>query len=121
MVVVALIVVSLLGQVPLLETSSSEWRLWVPWAMFHTGDDADGTQTLIAGNPAAPTSATCWPCAPSPSSARCGTTAPPGRRGFGARSSAAVVVGLALRSSSRCTTGNHDNRVSDPIPSRVTC
>ena len=53
MVVVALIVVSLLGQAPLLENGSSEWRLWVPWAIFHTGDNADGTQTLIAGNPAA--------------------------------------------------------------------
>ena len=53
MVVVALIVVSLLGQAPLLDTGSSEWRLWVPWAIFHTGDNADGTQTLIAGNPAA--------------------------------------------------------------------
>ena len=43
----------LLGQIPLLETSTSEWRLWVPWAIFHTGDNADGTQTLIAGNPGA--------------------------------------------------------------------
>src|SRR3954464_5529356 len=40
-VVVALIVVTLLGQAPLLDASSSEWRLWVPWAIFHTGDNAD--------------------------------------------------------------------------------
>jgi hypothetical protein len=52
-VAVALIVVSLLGQVPLFETGSSEWRLWVPWAMFHSGTNEDGTVTLFAGNPAA--------------------------------------------------------------------
>ena len=36
---------------PLLETGSSEWRLWVPWAIFHTGDNADGTQTLHRRQP----------------------------------------------------------------------
>src|SRR5689334_13462072 len=38
-VVVGLVVVTLLGQLPILETARSEWRLWVPWAIFHTGDN----------------------------------------------------------------------------------
>jgi hypothetical protein len=86
MAVVALIVVSLLGQTPLLDTGSSEWRLWVPWAIFHTGDNADGTQTLIAGNPGA-------------------------YLGYLPTAVALFVVAA--------TTGVHDNRDSDPIPSRI--
>jgi hypothetical protein len=117
MVVVALIVVSLLGQVSLLETSSSEWRLWVPWAIFHTGDNPDGTQTLIAGNPAAylgyllalgalAVLGAMW---------HDRTTRTPRFRAVIA-AVAAVAVALFVIAA---TTGNHDNRDSDPIPSRV--
>lgn len=117
MVVVALIVVSLLGT-PLLETTSSEWRLWVPWAIFHTGDNADGTQTLIAGNPAAylgyllalgalAVLGAMW---------HDRTIRTARFRILVAAVAAAAVVLFFLAA----TTGNHDNRVSDPIPSRVT-
>jgi hypothetical protein len=117
-VVVALIVVSLLGQVPLLETGSSEWRLWVPWAIFHTGDNADGTQTLIAGNPAAylgyllalgalAVLGAVW---------HDRTARTPRFRILVAAVVAAALAFFVLAA----TTGAHDNRVSDPIPSRVT-
>ena len=117
MVVVALIVVSLLGT-PLLETGSSEWRLWVPWAIFHTGDNPDGTQTLIAGNPAAylgyllalgalAVLGAMW---------HDRTARTPRFRILVAAVAAAALAFFVLAA----TTGNHDNRVSDPIPSRVT-
>lgn len=118
MVVVALIVVSLLGQAPLLDTGSSEWRLWVPWAIFHTGDNPDGTQTLIAGNPAAylgyllalgalAVLGAMW---------HDRTARTPRFRVLVAAVVAAALAFFVLAA----TTGNHDNRVSDPIPSRVT-
>ena len=118
MVVVALIVVSLLGQAPLLETGSSEWRPWVPWAIFHTGDNPDGTQTLIAGNPAAylgyllalgvlAVLGAMW---------HDRTARTPRFRIVVAAVAAAAVVLFLLAA----TTGAHDNRYSDPIPSRVT-
>jgi hypothetical protein len=118
MVVVALIVVSLLGQAPLLDTGSSEWRLWVPWAIFHTGDNPDGTQTLIAGNPAAylgyllalgalAVLGAMW---------HDRTARTPRFRILVAAVAAAAVVLFFLAA----TTGAHDNRDSDPNPSRVT-
>jgi hypothetical protein len=117
-VVVALIVVTLLGQTPLLETGSSEWRLWVPWAIFSTGDNADGTQTLIAGNPAAylgyllalgglAVLGAMW---------HDRTARTPRFRVLVAGVVAAALAFYVLAA----TTGNPDNRDSDPIPSRAT-
>jgi len=118
-VVVALIVVSVLGQPDgLLFTGSSEWRLWVPWAIFHTGDNPDGTQTLIAGNPAAylgyllalgalAVLGAMW---------HDRTARMPRFRILVATVAAAAVAFFVLAA----TTGNHDNRDSDPIPSRAT-
>ena len=51
-VVVAVVAVDMIGQMPVVYGSSSELRLWVPWAMFHSGSEVDGTQVLFAGNPA---------------------------------------------------------------------
>lgn len=115
-VVVALIAVSLLGQW-LLETGSSEWRLWVPWAIFHTGDNPDGTQTLIAGNPAAylgyllalgalAVLGAMW---------HDRTARTPRFRTVITCVAVAAVAFYVLSA----TTGNHDNRDSDPIPSRI--
>ncbi len=50
-VVVALVVIDMVGQLPISYGDGSELRLWVPWAMFHSGSDSDGTQTMFAGNP----------------------------------------------------------------------
>jgi hypothetical protein len=112
-------VVSLLGQTDaLLDSGSSEWRLWVPWAVFHTGDNPDGTQTLIAGNPAAylgyllalgalAVLGAMW---------HDRTARTPRFRILVAAVAAAAVVLFFLAA----TTGAHDNRDSDPNPSRVT-
>jgi hypothetical protein len=116
-VVVALIVVTLLGQAPLLETGRSEWRLWVPWALWHLGDNPDGTQTLVAGNPAAylgyllalgalAVLGAMW---------HDRTARTPRLRALVAAVTVAAVTLFVLAA----TTGNADNRDSDPIPSRV--
>jgi hypothetical protein len=117
-VVVALIVVTLLGQMPLLDTASSEWRLWVPWAIFHTGDNADGTQTLIAGNPAAYLGYLLALGALAVLGAMWHDRTARTPR-FRVLVAAVVAVALAFFVLA-ATTGNHDNRVSDPIPSRAT-
>jgi hypothetical protein len=117
-VVVALIVVTLLGQAPLLDTGSSEWRLWVPWAIWHTGDNPDGTQTLIAGNPAAylgyllalgalAVLGAMW---------HDRTARTPRFRVLVAGVVAAALTFFLLAA----TTGSHDDRDSDRIPGRVT-
>ena len=118
MVVVALIVVTLLGQTPLLETSRSEWRLWVPWAIFHTGDNADGTQTLIAGNPAAYLGYLLALCVLAVLGAMWHDRTARTPR-FRALVGAVALTALVLFAVA-ATTGNHDNRDSAPIPSRVT-
>lgn len=51
-VVVGLVAIDLVGQGWIAETGSSELRLWVPWAMFHSGTMEDGTADLAAGNAA---------------------------------------------------------------------
>lgn len=118
MVVVALIVVSMLGQAPLLDTGSSEWRLWVPWAIFHTGDNPDGTQTLIAGNPAAHLGYLLALGALAVLGAMWHDRTARTPR-FRVLVSAVVAAALAFFFLA-ATTGNHDNRDSDPNPSRVT-
>ena len=118
MAVVALIVVSLLGQTPLLDTGSSEWRLWVPWAIFHTGDNADGTQTLIAGNPGAYLGYLLALCALAVLGAvwHDPTARTPRFRVLVAAVTATAVALFVVAA----TTGVHDNRDSDPIPARIT-
>jgi hypothetical protein len=117
-VVVTLVVVDLLGQAPLLETSGSEWRLWVPWAIFHTGDNPDGTQTLVAGNPAAHLGYQLALCVLAVLAAM-GHDRSARTSRFRALVAAVAASALVLFTVA-ATTGNHDNRDSDPIPSRVT-
>jgi hypothetical protein len=116
-VVVALIVVTLLGQASLLGTSRSEWRLWVPWAIWHLGDNPDGTQTLIAGNPAAYLGYLLAVGALAVLGAMWHdrTARTPRLRALVAAVAVAAVALFVLAA----TTGNGDNRDSDPIPSRV--
>lgn len=58
--VVALIAIDILGQAPLMtDASSAPWRLWLPWAMWHSGGNTAEaydyvpayTQVLHPGNP----------------------------------------------------------------------
>jgi hypothetical protein len=48
--VVVLAAGDLIGQMPIVYGDHSALRLWVPWAMFHSGSEADGTSVLFAGN-----------------------------------------------------------------------
>ena len=52
-VVVALVALDLVAQMPFAYESTSQLRLWVPWAMFHSGTETDGRATILAGNPLA--------------------------------------------------------------------
>ena len=52
LVVVLLVVTSMVGQLPVAYEDSSELRLWLPWAMFHSGTETDGSAMLLPGNPA---------------------------------------------------------------------
>lgn len=51
-VVVVVVALDMVGQLPFVDHSYSEVRLVVPWAMFQSGTETDGTATLYAGNPA---------------------------------------------------------------------
>jgi hypothetical protein len=115
--VVAVVAVVLVGQGPLATTASSELRLWVPWAMFQSGTDTDGTALLYAGNSgfylvyllclcAAAALVAIWH----------DRTARTGRlRGAIA---GVVVIGLAALALAM-TTGNDDNLQSKPVPYKV--
>ena len=116
-VAVAVVVVSLVGQIPLFETARSEWRLWVPWAMFHSGSNEDGTVTLFAGNPAAYLGYLLALGALAVLGAMWHDPTARTRR-FRTVFAAAAAAALALFVLS-VATGAHDNRVSDPIPFRV--
>lgn len=52
--VVVLVMVDLLGQAAWFNANNpgtTEFRLWVPWAMWHSGSFEDGTQWVFGGNP----------------------------------------------------------------------
>jgi hypothetical protein len=116
-VVVAIVVVTILAQLPA-DSDTSEARLWSPWALFHSGTIDDGTQTLYAGSAffylcyqlclcAAAVIAAVW----HDRSARTGRLV--------AAFVGVVVVGLASLALAM-TTGVEENQVSDPIPERAT-
>lgn len=116
-VVVALVAIDMVGQLALAYEDASELRLWVPWAMFHSGSETDGTQTLLAGNPAAYLGYVLCLCAAAAlvaiwhdRTARTGQL-----RGLIA---GVVVIGLACLALA-ITTGNSENVSSDPIPFQV--
>ncbi|TNM36646.1 hypothetical protein FHP29_21225 [Nocardioides albidus] len=60
--VVLLVLLTMVGQLPYAYSEQGNLRVWVPWAMFHTGTMSDGkawegipgyAQALVPGNPAA--------------------------------------------------------------------
>lgn len=116
-VVVAVVAVSFGGAMPLAYGDSSELRLWVPWAMWHSGTMVDGTQVLFAGNPAFYLGYVLALCALATLVAvwhdRTART-----RQLRAVIAAVVVVGLACLTLAM-TTGNPDNLTSEPIPFKV--
>lgn len=116
-VVVALTAIDMMGQLPIAYEGKSELRLWVPWAMFHSGSETDGTQALLAGNPAAYLGYVLCLCAAAALVAvwHDKTARTRQLRGLIA---GVVVVGLACLALAM-TTGNSENVSSDPIPFQV--
>ncbi|MCP3423159.1 hypothetical protein [Nocardioides pinisoli] len=116
-VVVAAVLVSFAGSVPIAYGDSSELRLWVPWPMWHSGTLEDGTQELMAGNPLAHLGYVLCLCAAAALVAvwHDRTARTPRLRGA---IIGTVVVGLACLVLA-VTTGPSDNRVSEPVPFRV--
>jgi hypothetical protein len=51
-VAVAVVALDIVGQMSVTYQDNAEVRLWVPWAMFHSGSEENGTQELLPGNPA---------------------------------------------------------------------
>ncbi len=115
--VVAVVAITMLGQIPLADGGSSELRLWVPWAMFHSGGLPDGTATLYAGNPAAYLGYLLCLCA---AAALVAIYHDRGARTGQLRTAiaAVTVVGLSLLVVSM-TTGIEENHTSDPRPNMM--
>ena len=116
-VVVVTVVVVMVASLPIAYGERSELRLWVPWPMFHSGTMDDGTAVMFAGNPAFFLGYALCLCAAAALVAMWHDRAARTRRLRGAIA-AVVVVGLACLALAM-TTGDTDNRVSDPIPSKV--
>jgi hypothetical protein len=116
-VVVAVVAIDIIGQMPVAYESTSELRLWVPWAMFHSGSMTDGTQVLFAGSAVFYLLYQLCLCAAAALVAvwhdRTARTA----RLRGAII-AVTVVGLACLALAM-TTGSTDNRTSEVIPFQV--
>ena len=115
--VVVVIAVDMVGQMAVANGGSSQLRLWVPWAMFHSGSETDGTASLYSGNPgwylvyllclcAAAALVAIWH----------DRTARTGR--LRAAIAGVVVVGLAALALAM-TTGPADNQVSKPVPYKI--
>lgn len=115
--VVALVAIDLFGQAFLVEGERSELHLWVPWAMFHSGTDTDGTAVLTAGNPLAYAGYLLCLCAAAALVAvwhdRTART-----RQLRLAITAVVVVGLACLALA-VTTGPESNQTSDPVSFKV--
>jgi hypothetical protein len=117
-VVVAVVVVSNRGQMPIAYESTSEYRLWAPWAMFHSGTMPDGTAVYFAGNPGFYLGYLLCLCAAAALVAIWhDRTARTSR--LRVAIAAVTVIGLSCLALAM-TTGNEDNLTADPIPYRVT-
>ena len=116
-VVVAVVAVSFGGAMPLAYGDSSALRLWVPWAMWHSGSMDDGTQIVFAGNPLAYLGYLLCLCALAALVAvwhdRTARTAWLRRAVVGAAVLGVACLVLAI------TTGASENRTSEPIPFQV--
>jgi hypothetical protein len=115
-VVVVIVVIDMVGQMPV-DHHVPQLRLWVPWAMFHSGTETDGTASLFAGNSGFYLAYLLCLCAAAALVAIWhDRTARTGR--LGGAIAGVVLVGLAALALAM-TTGNADNQVSKPIPYKI--
>ncbi|MGH3337017.1 MAG: hypothetical protein ACRDOZ_14445 [Nocardioides sp.] len=116
-VVVAVVAVTMVGSLPVAYTESSEARLWVPWAMWHSGTMDDGTAEVGAGNPLFYLGYLLCLCAAAALVAMWHDKATRTRQ---LRSAivGVVVAGLACLALAMVT-GPSDNQISEPIPYKV--
>lgn len=116
-VVVALVAIDMVGQLGLAYSGRSETRLWVPWAMFHSGTETDGTASLLAGNPAFYLGYALCLCA---AAALVAMWHDRTARTTRLRSAIVAVTLIGLASLALAmTTGPEDNVSSDPIPYKI--
>lgn len=115
--VVALVAVTMAAQLPIAYETTSELRLWVPWAMFHSGTWPDGTTVLFEGNPLAYLGYLLCLCAAAVLVAVWHDRTARTRQLRGAIVGV-VVVGLACLALAM-TTGNPENQTSEVNPFQV--
>jgi hypothetical protein len=115
--VVVVVALDMVGQMPFLDSGTSELRLTVPWAMFHSGTDTDGTATLFEGNPLAYLGYALALCTAAVIAALWHDRAARTNRLRNAFVGV-VVLGLACLALAM-TTGPAANQVSDPIPYKI--
>jgi hypothetical protein len=116
-VVVAVVAISMVGQLPLSYGDLTELRLWVPWAMWHTGTETDGSAAVLAGNPGFYLGYLLCLCA---AAALVALWHDPAARTARLRAAigGVVVVGLACLTLA-ITTGPADDVSSEPIPYKI--
>ncbi len=116
-VVVVTVVVTMVAQLPIGYGERSELRLWVPWAMFHSGSMEDGTAVLFAGHPLFYLGYLLCLCA---AAALVAIWHDRSARTPGLRTAigAVVAVGLACLALA-VLTGSSDNVTSEPIPYKI--
>lgn len=113
-VVVAVVALCQAGQMPIAYGDNSELRLWLPWAIFHSGTREDGTAVLFAGNSAFYLGYVLCLCALAALAAVWHDRAARTTR-LRAAIGGVLVLGVAC-SALAMTTGPSDNRVSAPNP-----
>ena len=113
--VVAVVVVTMVGSLPFAYEKTSELRLWVPWAMWHSGNNPeDGTADLLAGNPFFYLLYLLCLCAAAALVAMWHDRSARTRR-LRMAIVGVTVVGLACLALSM-TTGSSENQRSEPVP-----
>ncbi len=117
-VVIALVVVTMLGQAPAEEDFGSPiMRLWLPWVAWQSGTETDGTATLYGGNAPFYVVYILLLCAAAVLAAMWHDKA--ARTGQVKRIFAGVVISGLIALTLSMVTGTSDNRVSDPIPWKI--
>ncbi len=115
--VVVVVAIDMVGQMPVTYHATSELRLWVPWAMFHSGSETDGTSILFAGNAGFYLVYVLCLCAAAALFAIWHDRAARTAR-LRMAIAGVVIVGLAALALAM-TTGNADNHPSKPIPYKI--